>query len=146
VAADGDLTLELERTVPASREAVWKALTEPDELARWWGPAGFTTPGIELDLRPGGAYRFAMRPPEGEPFHLSGEFTEVEPPSRLTYTFVWEPPNPDDRETLATISLGEAGDSTKVTLVQGSFATHERLALHRDGWSESLEKLAALFS
>jgi uncharacterized protein YndB with AHSA1/START domain len=146
VAADGDLTLELERTVPASREAVWKALTEPDELARWWGPAGFTTPGIELDLRPGGAYRFAMRPPEGEPFHLSGEFTEVEPPSRLTYTFVWEPPNPDDRETLATISLGEAGDSTKVTLVQGSFATHERLALHRDGWTESLEKLAALFS
>jgi uncharacterized protein YndB with AHSA1/START domain len=146
VAADGDLTLELERTVPASREAVWKALTEPDELARWWGPAGFTTPGIELDLRPGGAYRFAMRPPEGEPFHLSGEFTEVEPRSRLTYTFVWEPPNPDDRETLATISLGEAGDSTKVTLVQGSFATHERLALHRDGWTESLEKLAALFS
>jgi uncharacterized protein YndB with AHSA1/START domain len=146
VAADGDLTLELERTVPASREAVWKALTEPDELARWWGPAGFTTPGIELDLRPGGAYRFAMRPPEGEPFHLSGEFTEVEPPSRLTYTFVWEPPNPDDRETLATISLGEAGDSTKVTLVQGSFATPERLALHRDGWTESLEKLAALFS
>jgi uncharacterized protein YndB with AHSA1/START domain len=146
VAADEDLTLELERTVPASREAVWKALTEPDELARWWGPAGFTTPGIELDLRPGGAYRFAMRPPEGEPFHLSGEFTEVEPPSRLTYTFVWEPPNPDDRETLATISLGEAGDSTKVTLVQGSFATHERLALHRDGWTESLEKLAALFS
>jgi uncharacterized protein YndB with AHSA1/START domain len=146
VAADGDITLELERTVPASREAVWKALTEPDELARWWGPAGFTTPGIEIDLRPGGAYRFAMRPPEGEPFHLSGEFTEVEPPSRLTYTFVWEPPNPDDRETLATISLGEAGDSTKVTLVQGSFATHERLALHRDGWTESLEKLAALFS
>jgi uncharacterized protein YndB with AHSA1/START domain len=87
-----------------------------------------------------------MRPPEGEPFHLSGAFTEVEPPSRLTYTFVWEPPNPDDRETLATISLGEAGDSTKVTLVQGSFATHERLALHRDGWTESLEKLAALFS
>jgi uncharacterized protein YndB with AHSA1/START domain len=146
VAADGDITLELERTVPASREAVWKALTEPDELARWWGPAGFTTPGIEIDLRPGGAYRFAMRPPEGEPFHLSGAFTEVEPPSRLTYTFVWEPPNPDDRETLATISLGEAGDSTKVTLVQGSFATHERLALHRDGWTESLEKLAALFS
>jgi uncharacterized protein YndB with AHSA1/START domain len=146
VAADGDITLELECTVPASREAVWKALTEPDELARWWGPAGFTTPGIEIDLRPGGAYRFAMRPPEGEPFHLSGAFTEVKPPSRLTYTFVWEPPNPDDRETLATISLGEAGDSTKVTLVQGSFATHERLALHRDGWTESLEKLAALFS
>ena len=87
-----------------------------------------------------------MQPPEGEPFHLSGEFTEVEPPSALAYTFVWDPPNPDDQETLATLSLEEAGDSTRLTLVQAPFATEERLALHRDGWTESLEKLAALFA
>jgi uncharacterized protein YndB with AHSA1/START domain len=142
----GDLTLELRRGVPAPREAVWKALTEPEELAKWWGPDGFTTPSIELDLRVGGAYRFAMQPPEGDLFHLSGEFTEVEPPSRLAYTFVWDPPNPDDRETVATVSLEDAGDSTELSLIQGSFATDERLALHRDGWTESLEKLAALFS
>jgi uncharacterized protein YndB with AHSA1/START domain len=146
VAAAGDLTLELEREVPAPRETVWKALTEPDELAKWWGPYGFTTPSIELDLRVGGGYRFGMQPPDGETFHLSGSFTEVAPPARLAYTFVWEPPNPDDRETLATLSLEEAGDSTELTLVQRSFATEERLALHRDGWTESLEKLAALFT
>jgi uncharacterized protein YndB with AHSA1/START domain len=142
----GELILELGREMSAPREAVWKALTEPDELARWWGPAEFTTPSIELDLRVGGAYRFAMQPPEGDLFHLSGEFTAVEPPSRLAYTFVWDPPNPNDQKTLATISLQDAGDSTEVSLVHGSFATEERLALHRDGWTESLKKLAALFA
>ena len=146
MAAARDLTLELTGEVPAPREAVWKALIEPDELARWWGPSGFTTPSIELDLRVGGGYRFAMQPPEGEAFHLSGAFTEVEPPARLAYTFIWDPPNPDDQETLATLSLEEAGDSTRLTLVQGPFATEERLALHRDGWTESLEKLASLFT
>lgn len=146
MAAVGDLTLELAREVPAPREVVWKALIEPDELARWWGPNGFTTPSVELDLRVGGGYRFAMQPPEGEPFHLSGAFTEVEPPARLAYTFVWDPPNPDDLETLATLSLEEAGNSTGFTLVQGPFATEERLALHRDGWTESLQKLATLFT
>ncbi len=146
MAADRDLTLELAREVPAPREAVWKALIEPDELPRWWGPNGFTTQSIELDLRVGGGYRFAMQPPEGEAFHLSGAFTEVEPPARLAYTFVWDPPNPDDQETLATLSLEEAGDSTRLTLVQGPFATEERIALHRDGWTESLEKLASLFT
>jgi uncharacterized protein YndB with AHSA1/START domain len=142
----GDIVLDLERTVPASREAVWRALTEPEKLAKWWGPDGFTTPSIELDLRVGGAYRFAMQPPEGDLFHLSGEFTEVEPPSRLAYTFVWDPPNPDDRETVATLSLDQDGDSARVSLRQGAFATEERLALHRDGWTQSLEKLAALLS
>jgi uncharacterized protein YndB with AHSA1/START domain len=142
----GDLVLDLERTVPAARETVWRALTEPEELAKWWGPDGFTTPNIELDLRVGGSYRFAMQPPDGDLFHLSGEFTEIEPPSRLSYTFVWDPPNPDDRETVATLSLDQAGDSARVTLRQGAFATEERLALHRDGWTQSFEKLAALLS
>ena len=146
MAAGRDLTLELAGEVPAPREAVWKALIEPDELARWWGPNGFTTPSIELDLRVGGGYRFAMQPPEGEVFHLSGAFTEVEPPTRLAYTFIWDPANPDDQETLATLSLEEAGDSTRLALVQGPFATEERLALHRDGWTESLQKLATLFT
>ena len=58
------------------------------------GSSGLTTPAIELDLRVGGRYRFAMQPPEGDLFHLTGEFREVDPPSRLVHTFVWEAPGP----------------------------------------------------
>jgi uncharacterized protein YndB with AHSA1/START domain len=140
-----ELTLQLTGVMGAPRESVWKALTDPDELSRWWGPDGFTSPRIEQDLRVGGRYRIAMQPPEGELFHLSGEFRELDPPARLAYTFVWEPPNPDDQETVAALSLADLGDSTELTLEQGPFATEERLALHREGWTQSFEKLKGLF-
>ena len=132
--------------MPAPRESVWKALTDPDLLSRWWGPDGFTSPSIERDLRVGGRYRIAMQPPEGELFHLSGEFRELDPPARLAYTFVWDPPNPDDQETVVTLSLADLGDSAELTLEQGPFATEERLALHDGGWSDSFEKLKELLS
>lgn len=116
-------------------------LTEPVELAKWWGPRGFTTPGIELNLRVGGGYRFSMKPPDGDLFHLRGEFLEIDPPSRLVYTIRWEEPTPDDQDTVVTLSLEALGDATEVSLSQGMFATEERLALHQGGWSDSFEKL-----
>jgi uncharacterized protein YndB with AHSA1/START domain len=136
--------LELTRVLSAPPERVFGALTQPDDLATWWGPQGFTTPEIDLDLRVGGRYRFTMQPPDGERFHLSGEFLEVGPPARLAYTFRWDEPAPDDRETVVTLSLDAAGGATELALRQGEFATEERLALHRGGWTDSLDKLSAL--
>lgn len=135
------LTLTLKYVVHAPRERVFSMLTEPVELAKWWGPRGFTTPKTELDLRVGGGYRFSMKPPDGDPFHLAGEFLEIDPPSRLVYTFRWEEPTPDDRETVVTLSLDSVGDATELSLSQGVFATEERVALHRDGWTDSFDKL-----
>jgi uncharacterized protein YndB with AHSA1/START domain len=87
----GELALQMTYVLRAPAARLFRACTEPQELAKWWGPRGFITPTIELDLRVGGRYRFAMQPQEGDLFHLTGEFREVDPPSRLTYTFVWEP-------------------------------------------------------
>ena len=53
-----------------------------------------------------------MQPPDGDVFHLSGVFREVDPPVRLAYTFRWEEPDPDDRETMVTLSLRDLGEST----------------------------------
>lgn len=58
---------------------MYRALSDPDELAKWWGPEGFTTPGVEFDPRVGGDYRIAIQPPDGDLFYLSGEFREVDP-------------------------------------------------------------------
>jgi uncharacterized protein YndB with AHSA1/START domain len=143
---DADLALELKRVLPAPPTRVFRALTEPGELAKWWGPEGFTSPGMDFDPRVGGSYRITMQPPEGEAFHLSGEFLEVDPPNRLAYTFLWDPPDPDDRETVAKLSLQALGHSTEVTLHQSGFATDDRVALHRDGWTESFERLERLIS
>ncbi|SDL78503.1 Uncharacterized conserved protein YndB, AHSA1/START domain [Arthrobacter sp. ov407] len=140
----GGLILNLECTLAALPEEVFRMLTEPAELVKCWGPHGFIIPAAELNLAEGGRYRFRMTPPDGEPFHLSGEFLEIDPPWRLVYTFRWEEPAPDDRETVVDLSLGSTGKGTRLVLSQGPFLTEERLALHRNGWTESFEKLQAV--
>jgi uncharacterized protein YndB with AHSA1/START domain len=135
------LTLRLKRTLHALPEAVYRALSDPEELAKWWGPRGFTAPSVEFDPGVGRSYRIAMQPPDGEHFYLSGEFRQVDPPARLAYTFRWDPPDQDDRETLVTLSLRDRGAGTEVLLTQAGFATEERRALHDEGWSESFGRL-----
>lgn len=146
-AMDGErdrLVLELKCRLYAPRERIFQTLTKPAELAKWWGPSGFTTPEIELDPRVGGSYRFGMQPPNAELFHLTGEFIEIDPPRLLVYTFRWEEPDPDDQETIVKLSLDATGDATEVALSQGQFATEARLALHRSGWTDSFVKLREL--
>jgi uncharacterized protein YndB with AHSA1/START domain len=65
-------------------------------------------------------------------------------PERLSYTFRWEEPTPDDRETVVRLTLRSLGEATQVSLSQGKFATEERLELHRSGWTDSFEKLQAV--
>jgi uncharacterized protein YndB with AHSA1/START domain len=142
----GRYELRLRRLLPASREHVFTALTRPSDIARWWGPRGFTMPGIELDLRVGGRYRFTMQPPDGDCFHVSGEFLHLDPPSRLAYTFRWDEPAPDDRETVVVLVLDARDEGTELLLRHGEFATAERLALHRGGWTDSLDRLFALLA
>ena len=110
------------------------------------GPEGFTTPSLEFQPRVGERYRIEMQPPEGDPFYLTGEFREVDPPARLAYTFVWEDPDPDDIETLVALSFRDLGESTEVAFTQGPFKTEARRALHRDGWMDGFDKLERLIS
>jgi uncharacterized protein YndB with AHSA1/START domain len=145
-ALSDELALHLVRVLPAPQPIVFRAHAEPDLLARWWGPKGFSAPSIEYDLRVGGRYRIAMQPPEGDLFYLAGEFREVDPPRRLAYTFRWEDPDPDDRETVVTFSLRERGESTELTVDQGVFATEARRALHVQGWTDTLDRLEEMMT
>lgn len=136
------LALRLETVLQAPRKRVFAACVEPGELAQWWGPAGFTTPSLDLDVRDGGRYRITMQPPEGQAFHLRGRYSMVDPPRRLVYTFEWEEPDPDDQETLVTLSFSDHREGTKLIVDQGPFANEARYALHEAGWTEALERLA----
>jgi uncharacterized protein YndB with AHSA1/START domain len=135
------LTLDTRRVLPAPPPVVFEAFTDPAKLAQWWGPAGFTVPSADFDPRPGATYRIEMQPSGGDAFHLVGEFREVDPPTRLAFTFVWEPPDPDDVETLVELSFRDLGDSTEAVLAQGVFKTEPRRELHRDGWSDTFDRL-----
>ena len=142
----GELALEIKRIVPAVPPVVFRAFSTPDELAHWWGPEGFTAPSLTFDPAVGDTYRIQMQPPDGDPFYLTGEFREVDPPGRLAYTFSWEDPDPDDVETLVELSFRDLGESTEVVVAQAPFTTEARRALHRDGWTDSLDKLERFLS
>jgi uncharacterized protein YndB with AHSA1/START domain len=80
--------LEFVRTYDAPRQLVWEAWTDPDQIAKWWGPRGVSTPreSIELDLHPGGRIRFDMvDDATGAVYPNSGTVLEVEPPSRIVW-------------------------------------------------------------
>jgi uncharacterized protein YndB with AHSA1/START domain len=141
-----ELVLEIQRVLAAPPTVVFATLSDPAELAQWFGPEGFTVPNLSFEARVGQGYRIEMQPPEGDAFHLSGEFRDVDPPSRLAYTFAWEDPDPDDVETEVALTLRDLGGSTNVDLLQGPFKTEARRALHRDGWTDSFNKLERMIS
>jgi uncharacterized protein YndB with AHSA1/START domain len=145
-AHSANLTLEITRLLPAAEPIVFGAFSDPNQLAKWWGPSGFTVPSLAFDPRAGESYRIEMQPPTGDRFYLTGEFREVSPPARLAFTFVWDPPDPDDLETLVALSFRDLGGSTEVNLNQGPFTTEARRTLHRDGWTDSLDKLERLLA
>jgi uncharacterized protein YndB with AHSA1/START domain len=140
------LTLEIKRVVRARPLVVFRAFSDPDDLAKWWGPRGFSTPTLELHARVGEGYRIEMQPPQGPRFYLTGEFRAVDPPARLAYTFAWEDPDPDDLETLVDLAFRHLGESTAIALRQAPFKTEARRRLHRDGWTDSFDKLERLLS
>jgi uncharacterized protein YndB with AHSA1/START domain len=136
----------MERVLQTAPPLAFEAFSDPKELVRWWGPEGFTIPSLRFPATVGETYRIEMQPPEGDAFHLTGEFREVDPPARLVYTFAWEDPDPDDVETLVALSFRDLGESTAVALNQGPFKTEARRALHREGWTESFDKLEPLLA
>jgi uncharacterized protein YndB with AHSA1/START domain len=83
-AAQGELVIT--RVFDAPREFVWKAWTELERLARWWGPQGFTWVSATLDLRPGGAFHYCMRSPDGHEMWGKFVYREILPPEKLVFT------------------------------------------------------------
>jgi uncharacterized protein YndB with AHSA1/START domain len=139
--AEEPLVLRLSRRLPAPRELVFRALTEPAELARWWGPAGFTVPECTLDARPGGAWRTVMRSPEGRDHIVSGVYREIRPPTRLVLTWAWETEGTRGHETLVTIELHEQGEATLLELHHELFESERSRDQHRHGWSSCFDCL-----
>jgi uncharacterized protein YndB with AHSA1/START domain len=98
------------RTFDAPRERVFEAFSDPSRLARWWGPKGFTSTIHELDLRPGGAWRFTMRGPDGVHYPNESVFVEVVEPERIVFRHV-----SGAHRFEMTVTLDEQGGGTRMT-------------------------------
>lgn len=148
--------LVITRIFDAPREMVFRAWTDPAQLARWWGPKGFTTPVCKIDLRVGGEFLYCMRSPEGQDFWGKGIFSEVVPPERLVYTdsfadaegnsvpashYGMEGDWPLETQVSVTFEV-EGSGKTKLTLKHSGMPAGPGSEMTGAGWNESLDKLA----
>jgi uncharacterized protein YndB with AHSA1/START domain len=154
--------LIITRLINASPMTVFKAWTEPESLKQWWGPKEFTAPFIEIDLRAGGRYLYAMEDADGKRYWSGGTFLEVVPPRRIVVLdhFADEKGNPVTAahfgldvnfpdETTATVTFEEENAKTRIniryTLPESSVARKAiaKSGMH-EGWNSSLDKFQAL--
>jgi uncharacterized protein YndB with AHSA1/START domain len=147
VALPTDREIVLLRDFDAPRERVFAAWTRPELLARWWGPGRFTLPVCEVDLRPGGAYRFVMRGPDGREFPVGGVYREVVPPERLVYTSRLDLEGAPSFEGTVTATFADRDGRTTLTLRTLYETREQRDAALRmqmaEGYGESFDRLDA---
>lgn len=108
--SSSDQEIVSERVLGASPEQVFEAYRDPVRLARWWGPAGFSSKFKEFDFRPGGSWKFTMHGPDGTDYYNESEFVEIEPAKRI----VLEHLRPMHR-FLMTMTLADEAGKTRLT-------------------------------
>jgi uncharacterized protein YndB with AHSA1/START domain len=118
--------LVFERTFDAPREQVWKAFTDPELIPRWWGPHGTSTTVAEMDVRPGGTWRYISHAPDRDDVVFYGEYLEVDPPKGFKWTFMFDVEGVGPRGGPETFTLEEVGGKTKVTSI-GHFDSLESI-------------------
>jgi uncharacterized protein YndB with AHSA1/START domain len=163
-AACEDIEFVITRIFNAPRILAFKAWTDPQQMAQWWGPHGFTNPVCELDVRVGGAWRIVMRGPDGTEHPAKGVYREIVEPERIVWTIdhsdlpdQWHdmvnPNRPQGQgkptlEALSTVTFEEFEGMTKLTIRTRFESVAIRDALLKigmnEGWSQSLERLAAV--
>ncbi len=122
VTTPSDTEIRMTRLFDAPRRLVFEVLTRPEHVRRWWGilGEGYSVPVCEIDLRPGGKWRFIGRGPGGDIPAFYGEFREIVPPERIVQTEIFEP-YPDAPGVNTTILTEENGKTrVTVTSVYGS--------------------------
>ena len=120
-----DTQIRLTRLFDAPRELVWEAMSKPEHIKRWWGQLGegYSVPVCEVDLRPGGRWRFVNKHPKGE-VAFRGVYKEISPPDRIVFTEVMEPyPEPG---SIVTAVFTEENGKTRMTTTVDYFTREVR--------------------
>ena len=124
-AGAADREMAFTRVFDAPRELVWQAWTDPAHVGAWWGPRGFTTTTHEMDVRPGGVWRFVMHGPDGTDYPNKIVYTEVVRPERLAYDHGGDD-GTDDVSFQVVATFADEGGRTRLTM-RMLFATAEEL-------------------
>ena len=116
-----DRSIVTSRVFDAPRTLVWNAWTDPQHIAQWWGPNGFTNTVHHMEVRPGGTWLLTMHGPDGRDYPNLVSYQEVVEPERLVYLH-GEPDGDPAQAFHVTVTFTEQGGKTEVTM-QAVFAT-----------------------
>jgi uncharacterized protein YndB with AHSA1/START domain len=140
LAEEAARVVRIERTFDAPVEDVFDAWTSEEVIRRWFIPAeGWKEPSAEVDLRVGGTVRVVMRDPDGEPVEAWGEYTLIERPHRLafTWTFADDPSN----QQMIELEFTERDGVTTVLFVNSDISEERRRDAQYDGWSTCFDEM-----
>jgi uncharacterized protein YndB with AHSA1/START domain len=149
---DDYATLMISRVFDADIETVFRAWTDPEMLARWFGPEGVDTSSVKVDLNTGGQYEIIMQSPEGEVRHY-GEYVLIEPPEKLVFTWVLDVDNQactgstsQSTNTLVTVDFRRVDNATEIVLTHEQLPDRKACEGHQFGWTGCFDSLAKLLA
>jgi uncharacterized protein YndB with AHSA1/START domain len=140
VAEEAAKVVRIERSFNASAEDVFDAWTSEEVIRRWFRPAsGWQEPSAEVELRVGGEIRVVMRDPDGEPVGAEGEYTLIERPSRLAFTWTFD--DDPSNQQMIELEFTERDGVTTVVFVNSDISGAERRDSQYEGWSTCLDEM-----
>jgi uncharacterized protein YndB with AHSA1/START domain len=136
-------SLTIKRRLKAPPAKVYAAWTDPQVIARWFGPTGVESVTAETDLRVGGRYHITMKVP-GDQHDVFGVYREIVPNQKLVFSWAWR--TTPERESLVTVTFKPDGEGTIMTLLHEQFFDDETRDRHNTGWGGAMDKLEKLFA
>ncbi len=155
--------LVVTRVFNAPVASVWKALSDPEHVTKWWGPTGFTSPSCKMDFREGGTSLVCMRAPKefgGQDMYNTWAYTKIVPMEFIEYILDWADKDgnrinpasiglPPDmpRDVRHVITLKDLGDKkTEMTITEFGYTSEQQLNMSKAGLEQCLDKMAAIFA
>lgn len=148
-----DRKIKLTKIYNAPIEKVWDAWTNPESMKQWFSPEGMTNPQISSELSVGGSYRNTMEgknmpdPKHNGQMTVGGTYLELEKPSKLVFTWLWEGAPADTHTTTVTVLFKKLDAAkTELTLIHSGFADDTMQKEHDIGWASTFNKLDRFLS
>lgn len=140
--------VEVRRRFAVEPEEVFAAFAEPELVGRWLSPSpDIALSLLQFDFRVGGAYRFAYRLPEGRTVIVAGSYLSIEPPSRIVFSWIIEPPDEHAGiESEVTVTIARNRGGAELVIRHEKLARIDAIERHAGGWRGALEQLAAMLA
>jgi uncharacterized protein YndB with AHSA1/START domain len=131
--------VQLSKRFPVSKEELYKAWTEPEQLKQWWKPMGNQLKEVDNDIRQGGQVRYRFE----DDLAVTGTYKEAEAGKKLVYSWIWQFPEASlhNGDYLLTVEFKEEGEESTLSITQENIEQEHAIKPHEEGWQEALDAL-----